>query len=288
MNGLTKRNKMAQHNYYWSCSPFADWLRGTEKLKMGTSEEWDNWTTAAKMKHNFRYWLAEDFLSDLQDFVTWPERKLNDIRYYVNNRWITRSHALTAHPRDIKPGNWCDVGNRFLPCLFNELVDFVEIEQAWHHCIWSDEMKTKYNVPWYRKGWLRLRTWRCPEAGMEYLRWAETLTNEEFLEEGEKHKAEPTYQAKAAKEIIELYTWWTTTYRNRPDPYEASGWSAHCDAMRVKYPGSFFSSLNSKDPEDRKASDKAHKLLQKIEAAYAKEDEAMMIRLIKIRESLWT
>jgi hypothetical protein len=180
------------------------------------------------------------------------------------------------------------VGNRFLPCLFNELVDFVEIEQAWHHCIWSDDAKTKFDVPWWRKGWLRWRAWRCPEAGMEYLRWAETLTNAEFLEEGEKHKAEPTYQAKAAKEIIELYTWWTTTYRNRPDPMDASGWSAHCEAMRVKYPGSFFSSLNSKDPEDRKASNKAHKLLSKIEKAYDDEDEAMMIRLIKIRESLWT
>jgi hypothetical protein len=38
----------------------------------------------------------------------------------------------------------------------------------------------------------------------------------------------------------------------------------------------------------KKASDKAHKLLQKIEAAYEKEDEEMMIRLIKIRQSLWT
>jgi hypothetical protein len=214
--------------------------------------------------------------------------KLNDVRYYINNRWVTRSHALTAHPRDIAPGTWRDVGNRFLPCLFNELVDFVEIEQAWHHCIWSDDAKTKFETPWWRKGWLRLRTWRCPEAGMEYLRWAETLTNEEFLEEGEKHKAEPTYQAKAAKEIIELYTWWTVTYRNRPDAMEASGWSAHCDTMRVKYPGSFFSSLNSKDPEDKKASNKAHKLMDKIEKAYNKEDEEMMIRLIKIRESLWT
>jgi hypothetical protein len=279
---------MAQHSNYWSCSPFADWIRGTAKLSAGTAEEWDEWTTAAQMKHNFRYWLAEEGLDHLQDFVTWPARKINDIRYYINNRWVSHSHALTAHPRDIKPGNWSDVGSRFLPCLFNELVDFVEIEQAWHHCMWSDDAKTKFETPWWRSGWLRWRTWRCPEAGLEYLRWAEKLTNEEFLEEGEKHLAEPTYQAKAAKEIIELYTWWTTTYRNRPDPYEVSGWTAYCEAMRVKYPGSFFSSLNSKDAEDKKASDKAHKLLQKIEAAYNKEDEAMMIRLIKIRESLWT
>ena len=60
-------------------------------------------------------------------------------------------------------------------------------------CAVDDAAKTKFNVPWYRKGWLRWRTWRCPEAGLEYLRWAMTLTNEEFLDEGEKHKAEPTY-----------------------------------------------------------------------------------------------
>ena len=121
---------MAYHSQYWSCSPFADWLRGTKKLGAGTSEEWDEWTTAAKMKHNFRYWLAEEGLSHLQDFVYYIPNRLNDVRYYINNRWVSRSHSLTAHSRDIKPGNWCDVGNRFLPCLFNELVDFVEIEQA--------------------------------------------------------------------------------------------------------------------------------------------------------------
>jgi len=278
---------MAQHSNYWSCSPFADWLRGTKKLSMGTSEEWDDWTTAAQMKHNFRYWLAEEALGHIQDFVTWPARKLNDIRYYINNRWVSRSHSLTAHPRDIKPGSWCDVGNRILPCLFNELVDFVEIEQAWHHCLWSDDMKTKYNVPWYRKGWLRWRTWRCPEAGMEYLRWAETLTNAEFLDDDKKHEAEPTYQAKAAKEIIELYTWWTVTYRARPDPYDASGWTEYCEASRLANGGKL-SFSGDKSPELKKMSDKAHKLLQKIEAQYEKEDEAMMIRLIKIRNSLWT
>jgi hypothetical protein len=275
-------------SHYWTCSKFADWLRGSPKLKCGTSEEWDAWYASSAKAHPVRYWIAEEGLDHLQTIVHYIPDKLNDVRYYINNRWVTCSHALTAHPRDIKPGTWRDVGNRFLPCLFNELVDFVEIEQAWHHCIWSDDAKTKFETPWWRKGWLRWRTWRCPEAGMEYLKWASTLTNEEFLEEGEKHKAEPTYQAKAAKEIIELYTWWTTTYRNRPDPMDASGWSAHCEAMRVKYPGSFFSSLNSKDPEDRKASNKAHKLLGKIEKAYEKEDEEMMIRLIKIRESLWT
>jgi hypothetical protein len=166
-------------------------------------------------------------------------------------------------------------------------VDFVEIEQAWHHVMWNDEERKKFNVPWYRSGWLRLRTWRSPEAGMAYLNWASTLTNEEFLDEGEKHLAEPTYQAKAARETIELYTWWTVTYRNRPDPYEASGWTAVCEASRLANGGRLHFGTE-KDPELKKASDKAHKLLQKIEKAYEAEDEAMMIRLIKIRDGLWT
>ena len=272
---------------YWSCTKFADWIRGTNKLGAGTSEEWDEWRTTAQMRHNFRYWVAEEALDAVQNFVNYPMDKLNDIRYYINNRWISKSHALTADPRDIRPGNWCDVGNRFLPCLFKELVDFVEIEQAWHYCMWNDEERKKFNVPWWRSGWLRLRTWRSPEAGLAYLNWASTLTNEEFLDDDKKSEAVPTYQATAAKEIIELYTWWTTTYRNRPDPYDASGWTAACEASRIAN-GGRLSFSSEKDPVLRKASDKAHKLLQKIEKAYEAEDEAMMIRLIKIRQSLWT
>jgi hypothetical protein len=274
-------------SHYWTIGKFADWLRGTPKLKCGTSEEWDAWYKTAEKAYPIRYWIAEEGLDHLQKFVYYIPDKLNDIRYYINNRWISRSHSLTAHPRDIQPGNWSDVGNRILPCLFNELVDFVEIEQAWHHCIWSDEAKTQFNVPWWRKGWLRLRTWRSPEAGMEYLRWAETLTNVEFLEEDEKHKAEPTYQATAAKEIIELYTWWTVTYRARPDPHDASGWSAYCEASRIANGGKL-SWSGDKSPELKAMSDAAHEKLREIEAAYEAEDEEMMIRLIKIRQSLWT
>jgi len=274
-------------SHYWTISKFADWLRGTPKLKMGTSEEWHDWEDKAKAAHPIRWWIAEEGLDHLQKFVYYIPDRLNDVRYYINNRFISKSHALTADPRDIRPGRWCDVGNRFLPCLFKELVDFVEIEQAWHYCMWNDEEQKKYNVPWWRSGWLRWRTWRCPEAGLAYLNWASTLTNEEFLDDDKKSEAEPTYQANAAKEIIELYTWWTTTYRNRPDPYEASGWTAACEASRIANGGRLSFSAE-KDPVIKKASDKAHKLLQKIEAAYEKEDEAMMIRLIKIRQSLWT
>jgi len=167
---------MAHHTHYWSCTPFADWLRGTKKLSAGTAEEWDDWTTTAQMKHNFRYWLAEEALGHIQDFVTWPIRKIYDVKYYINNRWVTRTHSLTAHAKDIKPGQWQDVGNRFLPCLFNELVDFVEIETAWSHIAWGEkEDRAKYNPPFYASGWWRWRTWRCPQAGLDNLKWQSEL-----------------------------------------------------------------------------------------------------------------
>lgn len=279
---------MAHHTNYWSCSKFADWLRGTDKLKVGTSEEWDNWHTHATKAHPFRYWLADTALDNLQDFVTWPIRKIYDAKYYINNRWVTRTHSLTAHSSDISPGTWRDVGDRFLPCLFNELVDYVEIELAWSHIAWSDEEDAKkYNPPFYAKGWFRWRTWRCPQAGLDNLKWkSELIHNEDYCKD-QPYYMKPTPQAVKAQEILDLYKWWTETYRNRPDPYEASGWTASCEAQRLANGGKL-SFSTPKDPVLKKQSDKAHKLLQKIEKQYEQEDEAMMIRLIKVRHGLWT
>ena len=273
---------------YWSCTKFADWLRGTAKLSAGTSEEWDEWRTTAKMRHNFRYWLAEEGLDYLQKVVFYVPDTLYSIKYYINNRWVTKTHALTAHARDIKPGDWCDVGNRFLPCLFNELVDFVEVELAWWHIAWDDEARKQFEAPWYARGWFRWRTWRNAKCGLANLEWQRQLRwKEDEVGPDFKGLGELTPQATNAQEILDLYTWWTTTYRNRPDPYEASGWTAACEASRIANGGRLSFSAE-KDPVLKKQSDRAHKLLQKIEAAYEKEDETMMIRLIKVRNALWT
>jgi len=272
---------------YWSCTKFADWVRGTPKGGAKTSEDWDAWRTEAEQYNPVRYWIAEELLDAIQGFFLYIPERLNDVRYYINNRWVSKSHALTAHPRDIRPGRWSDVGNRFLPCLFNELVDFVEIEQAWHYVMWNSEEQKKYNVPWYRSGWLRWRTWRSPEAGLAYLDWASTLTNAEFLDDDKKHEAVPTFQANTANEIKELYLWWTTVYRNRPEPMEASGWTAYCEAARLAN-GGRLSFSKDKSPELAEMSKVAMDKMHKMEEAYEAEDEAMMIRLIKVRQGLWT
>lgn len=275
-------------NHYWTCSKFADWIRGTTKGGAKTSEGWDEWEQRAKAEYPIRYWIAEEGLDILQKIVYWPTDKLYAIKYYINNRWVTRTHALTAHPRDIPRGEWRDVGNRFLPCLFNELRDYVEVELAWWHIAWDDKAKAKYQAPFWSRGWFRWRTWRCPQAGLDNLDWQSKLVwQSEECEEGSPNVGKPTYQAEKALEILALYKWWTEVYPNRPDPHDASGWSEYCDRKREEGKGmSFFS--EPKDPELRAFGDRALMKTREIEEAYEKEDEEMLIRLIKIRNSLWT
>jgi hypothetical protein len=271
---------------YWSNSKLADWIRGTDKPLALELDAWSTWKDLAKQKNSLRYWIAEEGLDLLQNFLTWPVRKIYDIKYYINNRWVTRTHSLTAHSRDIKPGAWCDVGNRFLPCLFNELVEFVEVELAWWHIVWDDEAAKKYKSPFWARGWFRWRTWRSAECGLANLEWQRNLRwKEDEVGPKSKELGKLTPQAVKAQEILDLYTWWTCTRVCRPDPYEVSGWTAVCDRARELNGGKL---TFKTPPELKKENDRAHKLLTKIEEQYESEDEAMMIRLIKIRHGLWT
>ncbi len=273
---------------YWTCTKFADWIRGTTKGGAKTAEGWDEWEKRAKAAYPIRWWLAEEGLDIIQNIVMFIPDKLHAIKYYINNRFVTRTHALTAHARDIKPGEWCDVGHRFLPCLFNELQDFVEIELAWWHIAWNDAGREQYKAPFWASGWFRWRTWRCPQAGLDNLEWQRNLRWQEDEVGGDSPNiGKPTPQAIKAQEILDLYKWWTEVYRNRPDPHDASGWTAYCEASRLANGGKL-SWIGDKTPELKKMSKVAMKKLHKIEADYEKEDEAMMIRLIKIRHGLFT
>lgn len=275
---------------YWSCSWFADWLRGTPKLSAGTSEEWRDWKLNAKKQYPFRYWLAEQGLDHLQNIVMFIPDKLYAVKYYVNNRWVTGTHTLTAHPRDIRPGSWCDVGNRFLPCLFNELVDFVEVEQAWYNIAWDPEARKKYHAPFYAHGWLRWRTWRSREAGLDALRWAAALVYDEShgVQPTDPNYGKPTPQSQNAVECINLYLWWTQMRPNRLDPHEVSGWSDYCvDRIRDSEDGIFGVWESNDAVEQRRRTDMINQV-DELEQRYEQEDEDMMIRLIKLRRFLWT
>jgi hypothetical protein len=274
-------------NHYWTCGKFADWLRGTPNPGALTSSDWKKWHKQRQAAHPVRYWLADDGLDYLQKFVFYIPDKLYDIKYYINNRWVSRCHQLTAHPKDIKPGQWTDVGNRFLPCLFNELVDFVEVELAWWHIAWSDkDLKNKYEAPFWATGWFRWRSWRNVQAGLDNLEWQRNLRWKEDEVSNPSSIGELTPQAVNAQEMLDLYRWWTEERPQRVEPMEASGWSAYCESKR-KAGGSVLDILDDDDgnPIDTTP---MHDKIRELEDKYDKEDEDMMIRLIKIRSALWT
>jgi hypothetical protein len=274
-------------NHYWTIGPFADWLRGTKSPEAETFEGWAKWTKLAKTAHPVRYWLADEGLRYLQNIIYFIPDKLYDIKYYINNRWVTHTHALRAHPRDILPGSWMDVGNRFLPCLFNELVDYVEVELAWWHIAWADkDERAKYQAPWYSTGWWRWRTWRSRQAGLDNLAWQKTCDNKDYTKEDDPTYGELTPQAYNAMEIEALYLWWTEERPKRPDPYEVSGWSDHCEKRRIKN-GSLFANLEDETGE-KIDTEPMLNMINELEARYEQEDTDMIIRLIKVRHSLWT
>jgi len=111
---------------YWSCSKFADFIRGTPKPWALQLDEWKQWRQTAKKKHPWRFWLAEEGLNKLQNFFFFPYDLWSSWRYYCKIRFRDKLHYLKT---GFKPGEYYDLDERILYALFNELKIFVENKQ---------------------------------------------------------------------------------------------------------------------------------------------------------------
>lgn len=281
---------------YWSHSKFANWVLRTftdiKRPNSATMKEWRQWKVDFQTRFPWTCWFVEDFLGDAQDVAMWASDKLDDLRYWGYNRFVSRPHLLKTQ---LKPGNYYDVDTRMLHGLFETLVDFVEIEKAWHHVVWNRAEWDKYHVPWYKRVpyWMRWKEWRCPEAGIAHLIWEMSLINDYYWLPEEERASQPgfgdeTPQALAAHEQYELYHWWKNVRPTRPDPMDAGGWSAYCEYAKNKYGAGWIGLDEDNTDEENRMSKEALDKTHEIEAAYEAEDEEMLIRLIKIRRSLWT
>lgn len=272
---------------YWSNSKLANRIRGTKKIPVGTAEQWDQWDNTAKSAHPIRFWIAEEGLDYLQDFIMWPIDQLYNFKYWINNRFVSKTHALTSN---LQKGQWHELDDRILHCLFDELVNYVEIELAASNFRWDEEARKKYKAPFWAVGWFRWRTHHNVEAAMDYLDWASELryTKDEVGEDNPL-LGKFTHQALVAKDIKMLYNWWKNVRPNRPDPYDSSGWTEYCTRGREEAGSSLsWLSRESQSDEERASVDHMLDVIQKMENRYWKEDEKMLVKLIKIRRGLWT
>lgn len=286
---------MMQRIQYWSCTRFADWLRGTSKPRSETTKGWRDWKKDAKARHPVRFWLADEFLDSAQDFVNWPMDRLHALTYWFNNRFIEQTHVCRT---GLKKGEWHETDERILHGLFNELVWFVSEQKSWMEYI---SHRDKYrHLPFWKRKWpfRHFANFNYPELGLAYLAWEKGLVyNESWYgyhdrEFSDAEKAEhPDYgqmtpQARNATEIGALYDWWVNIRPQRPDPMDEGGWSAYCETMRARYGDAMLH--EDRTDEERAMSKQALDKTHEIEQAYEDEDTVMMKRLIEIRRSLWT
>lgn len=262
---------MGYYSKYWSSTKLASWIRGTPKPSAATSAEWKEWHMMAKANHPFRYWVAEEALDYLQDVVNAPINWAKGIQNYVINRWVNRSHALTSST--LEKGKYHEIDTRILHCLFDELVNFVEIESAWMHVVFDDDAWKRYRA--YKTFPFRLKRWRSREAGLDHLEWESSLRVDESwgISKDDPRYATLTDQAVGASEILELYRWWTEIRPSREDPYVTVGL---CDEDR-----------NCSNKRSDKEQERLYRLVE-IEKGFDDEDDEMLMRLIKLRRSLWT
>lgn len=234
--------------HYWSSSKFANWIRGEDKPMALEWGEWDKWYDEQKQKRPFRYWLSDTFLKRLQDIVYFPLDVYHTIRIYIRNRYIDKLQYLHT---GLKPGEYYDLDYRIIHALFNELVDFVEIDLS-HLSEW--DRNVKYN---FHNG-------RCVEAAYDYFKWANN----------DKRSGKLTEHAKASRKIQKLYEWWKNERPNRPDPFSTREFAYDIDEI-----------LDGKKIKTKQ------RMLQKaydLELKQDQEDTDMLIELIKIRHHLWT
>lgn len=247
---------------------FFEYLRkryGIEKPYALEWGGWEKWEEQIKKEKPWAFFLTEtvpDFINDVANYIPTP---IANIRYYCRNRFYRKTHVL---PTGFKPGEYHDLDERILHGMMNALVDYVEVELA-YKSRWcnTDESKT---AKW--------RNGRCPELGLVHLAWEMTL-DDPALDITERSDS----QAQTAREVKAIYDWWKFTRPARPDAYDASGWTELCDEKRNG--GIGFLEKGSDEFELRRS--ESHKQLRKIEEDYEKEDEEMLIRMIKRRRSLW-
>lgn len=242
-----------------------------------TALSWDAWrdfNARFKAEAPVRFFFSNTF-PRLFDPVRW---KIGRINAWVRAR-IIRWHMVDT---GLEPGYY-EVEELMVHSLFNLLKDFVEVEQAWmHYCVTE-----KTPGPTWRERWIPFYFYfffRNREMGIEHLLW-ETDLDRVTPDRNQAEAEQGGGQARAAREVLELYLWWTDTRPHREDsiyPEELSkldreeGDSWMSDRFLKTHPDEY--KLFKTYMADKEA----------CEAAWKQEDTEMLIRLIKVRDSLWT
>ena len=235
-----------------------------------TSKGWRLFDKEFKEVAPIRYWLKNDFKHAVILPIKW---KYEAISRWIRYRTYDKYHIV---PTGLKP-DYYDVQHLMLHVNFNMLKEFVEVEQACSAYWWSEEGKKaswcEKHMPFYRVFY----PFRNPALGIKHFEWAATL-DDPSLPPHERSD----HQAAAAREILAIYKWWVYE-RPAREIEEYPEYSNQGLGTLACFDDDF-----DRNAEDYKKHSEAMTDRSKKEDEWEKEDEDMLIRLIKRRRHLWT
>lgn len=281
-------------NRHYSGSKLVDWIREKvfkfERPVALPLNDWDKWKKETKAAHPVGWFVTEVVPDWLEKIPENTIDHIDEVRYFISN-WRGGTHRLNS---TLSVGKWHEYSERMLFSCFDSFVDHIEIEEAHSHIAWREKGEMdKYQVPWYaRSRWFRWgATWRCPQAGIDHLKWEMTL---DIPDPNDPNWHASPHQAASAKEKMELYVWWKSIRPQRGDPWSASGFDQFWEKMSTKYKedeGLGWLGLSGKSkmtPAEQREYNRLSELRDSLEEQWEKEDTEMLIRLVKMRASLWT
>ena len=116
-----------------------------------------------------------------------------------------------------------------------------------------------------------------------------SLTNRDLMEEGDPDG--PSHQARAAMEILELYTWWKEVVPARERFEETGDWRSYAEVRRSKgfevFPHQEVAEAADGEPKEDTDCPESWRSIN-LGRQHDLEEEQMMIRLIRLRHVLWS
>lgn len=217
-------------------------------------------------KGKFRtvWWKVKHFFENIIDWF----------RY----RTVARYHVVDSG----LPPNYWDVPELMLYTNFNLLVRYVEDECS-ALGIWGSENKQerknllgwRRHFPYFIRRHLGKDKEFAKKYGLEHLDWEISLDAEY-----------DQHQAEVAKEVKTLYLWWTEERPNRKElESPVMDMIADPDTHMFKL---FSSKWREENPVLHQQWQEYCEQAGKLDEEWRKEDEEMLIRLMKIRLCLWT
>jgi hypothetical protein len=233
---------------------------------------WNEFEDEFKKEAPIRYFIKYFIVLKIGGFFA----SLSHIGWAIRYRTVSKYHIVNTQ---LEPG-YHEVDTRMLHASFELLVDYVEIECANMVGV-ADKGKLAPNSI---RGWkdkhlpsiMKVKEFRSRELGIQHLQWETTLNAAELNE----YERSPQQAAKAVQILI-LYTWWKDVYPNREEV-------PHPDRESVHFLEFLSKKWKKKNPEASAKIEAWSRSVYEQELDWDKEEEEMLIALMKIRKGLWT